>query len=203
MKKLIILTLLLLAIPAHAESWDTAGNNVTANDFIGTTNYLPFKIRTNNIERVQFNNDGMRFQSPLWYITNSNGQYVFGHSNSTGCTAIFGNVSKILNICSDGFNFTGGTVNFKTKYYIYDEGGSYTLSTTDYTVESTGGEIIVPTATGVAGKHYEIINVSQADLPMHTSNGQLIGNESEYQIPVNGSVTIVSNGSMWRIVGKS
>jgi hypothetical protein len=204
MKKLLIIALFIFsATTAHA-TWETTGNVVGANDYFGATNggVLKFKIAGQEIYRIQ--PDGMRFMKPITTITNDNGQFILNHVTSSGCTGIYGNINKILNICSDGFTFSGGAVNFKTKYYIHDDGSSYLLTATDYTVESNGGEILLPIANANnIGKHYEIINANGGDLPVHSNNGQLIGNynaESEYQIPAGESVTLVSNGTGWRVL---
>ena len=207
MKKLIILSLLLLATPAYATSWDTAGNVVTPTDFIGTTNtnaVLKFKIAGQEIYRIQ--PDGMRFMQPQITITDSNGVTILSHYTSNGCTGIFGNVNKILNICSDGFTFTNGAVNFKTNYTIASN-TAYTLTATDDTVEMESGDFILPDAIPAnKGKSYTMINTGAGDIAVRVYSGWMIGNfkqEAQYIIPSDEYVTVRSNGSMWRVVSKS
>jgi hypothetical protein len=45
------------ASPA-AQKWNTDGNQIDTNRFIGTTNEMPFKVRTNNQERFRITPDG-------------------------------------------------------------------------------------------------------------------------------------------------
>lgn len=210
--KLFILTILILtAQVTHATSWDTAGNVVTGTEKIGTINNVPFKMMVGNAERMQLNTDGIRFNgaNPIFALLNNNGQFTFLHNTTNGCTAMYANIStvpKILNLCTDGLTLTGGYINARTKYVVYPDGGTYVLTPTDYTVEFTnGGDAVIPSATPAnTGKHYEVINPSTGTLPMHTDNGTLIGNlntEAEYQVQPGQAVTIVSNGSMWRVAG--
>lgn len=188
---------------AHAASWDTAGNNVTVNDRIGTTNYLPFKIMNNNVDRVSINVDGLRFLSPLFYITNSNGQFVMGHNSTTGCTTIFGQVSNMINMCNNRVEVLGAPLVAKSNYTIAPN-TAYTLLATDETVEMESGDFILPDATPTnKGKRYELINTGDSQIPVQSSSGQMIGNniqEAQYIIPPGGSVALKSNGTMWRII---
>ena len=42
----------------NAIKWETQGNNADTSHFIGTTNPIALKMRTNNVERVRITNDG-------------------------------------------------------------------------------------------------------------------------------------------------
>lgn len=186
---------------AHAESWDTAGNVVGANDYIGSTNggVLKFKIGSNEVYRIQ--SDGMRFMKPITTITNSNGQLILNNVTANNCTGIYGNINKILNICDDGFTFTGGTVNFKTKYFTITE-PTYTATANDHTIECNQGSMIY-LPTGITGKRYEVINPHNTICTVFANGSELIGNlnpEPKYKILAGESVTIVSNGSVWRVL---
>lgn len=203
MKKLIIITLLLLATPAYATSWDTAGNNITANDWIGTTNYLPLKIKTNNVDRISVNVDGFRFWTPTFYITNSNNQYVLGHNSATGCTTIFGQVSNMINMCNNRVEILGAPLVAKTPYYTMTT-PTYTVTATDYTIECTpGGFVYLPSVTNLTGKHYEVINPYQQACTVFANGAEQIGNvtpEPKYRIMENGTAIFVSNGTVWRVI---
>lgn len=203
MKKIIIITLLLLATPAHAESWGTTGNSVTASDWIGTTNYLPLKIKTNNVDRISVNVDGFRFWTPLFYITNSNGQNVMGHNSTTGCTTLFGQVSNMINMCNGRVEILGAPFLAKTPYTIAPN-TAYTLTTTDETVEMESGDFILPDASSTnTGKTYTMINTGGGQIQVQTASGSMIGNftqEGQYILKSDESVTVRSNGSVWRII---
>lgn len=126
--------------------------------------------------------------------------------NATNTTWTLPDTDGVGALTSDGNgNLSWGQSTQSGQGYVFHtDGSTYTISANDSTIESTGGEIITPPATqSNKGKHYEIINVSTGTIPIHTDNGQLIGNlnpESEYQLPAGGAVTLVSNGSMWRVL---
>jgi hypothetical protein len=39
-------------------AWDTAGNNIGSNAFLGSTSAEPLRIRTNNVEKMIITTDG-------------------------------------------------------------------------------------------------------------------------------------------------
>lgn len=188
---------------AHAASWDTAGNNVTSTDKIGTTNYLPFNIMTNNVDRVSINMDGLRFLSPLFYITNSNGQYVMGHNSATGCTTLFGQVSNMINMCNGRVEILGAPLVAKTPYYTMTT-PTYTATANDYTIEcSAGGMVYLPAVTPTKGKHYVVLNPHTQTCTVFGNGPDLIGNSNpqyKHILQQDESVSVVSNGSVWRII---
>ncbi len=199
----IVLIVLTFAPKAHAESWGTTGNSITANDWIGTTNYLPLKIKTNNVDRISVNVDGFRFWTPLFYITNSNGQNVMGHNSATGCTTLFGQVSNMINMCNNRVEILGAPFLAKTPYTIAPS-TAYTLTTTDETVEMESGDFILPDASSInTGKTYTMINTGGGQIQVQTASGNMIGNfaqEGQYILKSDESVTVRSNGSVWRII---
>ena len=56
----IIIAVMILQLTTNAQtSWQITGNSNTANNnFIGTTNKIAFKIRTNNLVRMTINTNG-------------------------------------------------------------------------------------------------------------------------------------------------
>jgi len=198
-----IIAIFALSTQAHAASWDTAGNNVTTNDRIGTTNFLPFKIMTNNVDRISINVDGLRFLTPLFYITNSNGQFVMGHNSATGCTTLFGQVSNMINMCNNRVEILGAPLVAKTPYYIMTT-PTYTATVNDYTIECTpGGFVYLPPVANLTGKHYEVINPYPQVCTVFANGLELIGNqipEPKYKILEWESVTLVGNGNVWRVI---
>lgn len=81
---------------------------------------------------------------------------------------------------------------------------STTLQANQSTVEVTASATItLPTASGVAGKKYQIANTSDTFIDIDTSLSQTIGNCPPY-LPIriySGEVLqVISNGSDWRII---
>jgi len=205
MKKLLIITLFIFCATTAHGAWETTGNIVTATDKIGSTNGQDVSFVRGNVEKLRLTTDGLRFMSPLAWISDSNGQVFLNHYTGGG-TALYGFLgTRMVNLTANGVEITGNLI-AKTNYVYVTDGGTYTLTATDHTIEISGGEVITPASTqSNKGKHYEIINTSTGTIPVHTDNGQLIGNlnpEAEYQLPAGCAVTLVSSGAGWRIVSK-
>jgi uncharacterized protein YraI len=122
--------------------------------------------------------------------------------NATNITWTLPATDGVGALTSDG---NGNLSWVQQNYIIHTDGGTYTILSSDYTVETNATEILVPSATqSNKGKHYEIINTGDSNATLHTENGQPIGNlnpTEDYQLPAGGAVTLVSNGVGWRIVG--
>jgi hypothetical protein len=81
---------------------------------------------------------------------------------------------------------------------------NYTLAKGDRTVEVVNpSTMTLPTAVGIIGREYRIINTSTGNVIVNTTSSQTIGNKStgnELTITLAPEETlyIVSNGSIWR-----
>ena len=81
---------------------------------------------------------------------------------------------------------------------------NYTLTKEDRTIEVVNpSTITLPTAVGITGKEYRIINTSTGEVGVKTTSSQTIGNKStgnETAIILASGETlfVVSNGSIWR-----
>jgi hypothetical protein len=81
---------------------------------------------------------------------------------------------------------------------------NYTLAKEDRTIEVINpSTITLPTATGIMGQEYRIINTSTGEVGVKTTSSQTIGNKSignETAIILASGETlfVVSNGSIWR-----
>lgn len=83
---------------------------------------------------------------------------------------------------------------------------NYTLTTTDYTVDCTTGSFTVtlPTAVGVTGQIYNIINSGSGTITVATTSSQTIGNTSSDPTSINinpgSNMQVQSTGANWRIL---
>lgn len=201
MKKLIILTLLLIAPIAHGASWETTGNFVNPADMIGSYNSQDVSFVRGGAEKLRLTTDGLRFMNPLLWIADSNGQVVLNHLTGGG-TALYGfGGTRMINLTANGVEIVGNLI-AKTNYT--EVSTPYTLLPNDYTVESSSDEIIIPDATTAnKGKRYEIINTGSNIVKIHNMSGQQIGNAypiDSYLVEPDQSVTLVSSGSAWRVI---
>jgi hypothetical protein len=91
MKKLYVflVVILLSADTSHAQDWNTDGNGTLGvNKFLGTTDQVPIRIRTNNSLRAVFSGDsgwfGLKTSSPKSRFHQSGGDFLVTglHPNS-------------------------------------------------------------------------------------------------------------------------
>ncbi len=127
--------------------------------------------------------------------------------NATNTTWTLPNTDGTGALTSDGNGNLSWQTSSTSSYPAYRTATTQTdtVTATDYTVEcAPNGWEYLPTAVGVTGKHYEFINPHNAMCTVFANGSELIGNlnpEPKYKILAGGAVTLVSNGSMWRIVG--
>lgn len=78
---------------------------------------------------------------------------------------------------------------------------NYTGLTTDYYVEITAASktFTLPTAVGVTGKKYEIVNSSGGALTINTTSSQTINGALTYTIQSKSALCLFSNGANWLI----
>jgi hypothetical protein len=78
----------------------------------------------------------------------------------------------------------------------------YTIIADDDFVEVTahGVTITLPTAVDRQSKNYTIINSSDGEITLAADGSQTIQDELHQLIPSESSITVISNGSNWRII---
>lgn len=78
---------------------------------------------------------------------------------------------------------------------------SYSITVNDKYVEVTtsGNTLTLPTAVGVAGKEYSIDNSSSGNNTLATTSSQTIQGSLTQTIPSQSAITVVSNGTNWRV----
>lgn len=81
---------------------------------------------------------------------------------------------------------------------------SLTLDVSHNTVNvtATGQTITLPTSVGISGREYVLINSSSGNITVATTSSQLIGNfttATTYTLASDKSVTLISDGSNWKI----
>lgn len=76
---------------------------------------------------------------------------------------------------------------------------TYAILSTDTIVEATANSFTVtlPTAVGVTGKMYIIVNSGSGTLTVATTSAQTIGGLSPATLAQNHTMTIFSNGANW------
>lgn len=86
---------------------------------------------------------------------------------------------------------------FATGYV--QKSASYSIVETDHTIEVTSGTNTqtLPTAVGITGRHYEIINSGTGVVTVATTGGQTINGVSTQVLGEYQSVIVRSNGSNW------
>lgn len=156
MKTLSLLTgMLVLAIinPAFSQTWDQTGNAITTSSRLGSTNGLPLKFITNNVERMRVDTSGrvsINFTTPLstlavvnkgsslpnskWIVTGSPIFSAFGEN-------VGGNADFIVGMAGNAFNFrptimgrrSRGTLNAPLAVQNNDQLTSFTTSGYDGT----------------------------------------------------------------------
>jgi hypothetical protein len=108
---------------------------------------------------------------------------------------------------TNGLQVAGESVFTSTRTAYTATGVDLTLSAAHNVVAltATGLTITLPTAVGITGRSYTIINESSGSNTIATTSTQLIGNfntATTYTLPSDGGITIVSNGTKWVIKSK-
>lgn len=150
---------------------------------------------------------GMRYQTNAGlYITNVSNSNAFPSSMlvvANGGASIGANVAAPAN----GFVVAGESIFTSTRTAYTATAVDLTLSASHSVVSltTTGLTITLPTAVGITGRTYTIINESSGSNTIATTSTQLIGNfttATTYTLLSDGSVTLVSNGTKWVIKSK-
>ena len=120
-----------------------------------------------------------------------------------------GNASIGANVAAptNGLQVAGESIFTSTRTAYTATGVDLTLSALHSVVAltTTGLTITLPTAVGITGRTYTIINESSGSNTIATTSTQLIGNfttATTYTLLSDGSVTLVSNGTKWVIKSK-
>lgn len=110
------------------------------------------------------------------------------------------------NSTNDLFYTNSGAVRAQVGMWSYiAKTASYTATNSDFTVDFTSNTdtLTLPTATGITGRVYIVINSTAASICVVQSTGsQVIGNGgilTSQNIPVGSSMTLQSTGTAWRI----
>jgi hypothetical protein len=82
---------------------------------------------------------------------------------------------------------------------------NYTLTSLDHTVEVTSGTNTqtLPTAVGIAGRHYEIINTGTGVVTVATTSSQTINGVLTKTLNTNEGIIVRSNGTNWVAVSST
>jgi hypothetical protein len=80
---------------------------------------------------------------------------------------------------------------------------TYTIQTTDNTIECVSGTFTVtlPTAIGVKGKQYVIKNIGSGTITVSTTSSQTIDGNNTISLTQNDSIVVISDDSDWKIIG--
>lgn len=109
------------------------------------------------------------------------------------------NVSMVLN----GFDMVQRVLS-----YYRAITSATTLTNTDWTIDCTTGTFTVtlPTAVGILGRPYTIINSGSGSITLATTSSQTIGNTSSdptsITIGAGNSYSVISTNSNWRVTSK-
>lgn len=160
----------------------------------------------------------IKFQSPLEenFSFIHNGLTTLIDPNNTNTSAVgastltaVGNASIGANVAAptNGLQVAGESIFTSTRTAVTSTAVNLTLSASHSVVAltTTGLTITLPTAVGITGRTYTIINESSGSNTIATTSSQLIGNfttATTYTLPSDGSVTLVSNGTKWLIKSK-
>lgn len=121
------------------------------------------------------------------FISNGTVQTAIGTSLS-----VFGtnNVNAAHSTLHSLGSFAGG---------FSQKSASYTLTTTDHVIEVISGTNTqtLPTAIGITGRHYEIINSGSGVVTVATTSSQTINGQLTRVLNPNEGVIVRSNGSNW------
>lgn len=96
---------------------------------------------------------------------------------------------------------TNLTVSGSVRFGYVAKTGTYTITTTDNTIECTSGTFTttLPTAVGVTGRYYIIKNTGGGTITVATTSSQTIDGASTLTILTNKCYTVQSNGANWII----
>lgn len=132
--------------------------------------------------------------SPIPNIYSDN---IFSGMTLDGIFLASGSTSIIRN--NNGTNTSAGSV--ITSYVA--KSSTYSITTLDSVINCTSGTFTVtlPTAIGVTGREYKIINSGTGVVTVATTSSQTIDGSTTASIPIhNMSLTVVSNGANWQII---
>jgi len=145
-------------------------------------------------------------------------------SDRTGSLALGANIvvtpstytgATFLHAGGTGYTYLGGATTPTSTVHV---GGSfataYVAKTADYTatandnmikVTTAAVTITLPTAVGITGREYVIVNASSGNITVATTSSQNIGNynvATTLTIPSDGSYTLASDNAGWFIKSK-
>jgi len=208
-------------LPGIDSFWSLTGNTATdaANNFLGTTDAQDLVIRTNNIERLRFNNAVGQLlvnQAPVFnqhpLVIRANGVDVLAFQDNSGTPRWH------WNLLADGLNFVESNVD---DYRLFlENGGEVGINTDDPTerldvngtmrirdlpLVNTDLEVLVATTTGVVQKKPFVSADANNALSTGTDGGmyyqshiraagKVNANGSTNRAPLNATVTRLAQG---------
>lgn len=98
------------------------------------------------------------------------------------------------------YNFSDTSSGGSTKNYT-QVSATYTILPGDHYVEATANTftITLPTAVGIAGKSYQIKNTGAGIVTVDGSGSETIDGSTTATLATNEAITVVSNGTNWKI----
>ena len=183
-----------VAAPIWSSLWGTGGDNLinSGNQFIGSTNTVGLRFRTNNLERMVIDSTTGYVGIGLPNISATNGSIPNStlQANGSFAKAILLNDAALL-----------GTGNSVTNITLNE-----TQSTLLGNTKSTGGKdasFTLPTTLGISGRIYSFKNVGTGIvyIILFNSSQTIDGQATSYTLSAKQSITIQTNGSVWYIIG--
>lgn len=101
-----------------------------------------------------------------------------------------------------GYINNGSISNVSSYFMTSTQTSSYSLTTNDNTIILNGSSLTatLPTAVGIQGKMYNIININSSSQTISSSGGT-IGGSSTYTLSSQyNAVSVVSDGANWQII---
>lgn len=141
----------------------------------------------------------------VWFYPDASGNVDFGAYGG-------GNSTNVINIDNTiGFNTltpnSGVSINTSLSTAYVTKTSSYTLGALDYTLQFTSAATVtLPTASGIAGRIYEIVNSSSGTVIINTVSGQIFTNitstPATLSMTAKGTYVVKSDGNNWMLISK-
>lgn len=176
---------------------------------IGTTS-PSYKLDVSSSIRVQ--QDGFAvgvYSQGAWRHTGSGGAYMdFNYGGSASFVSFRNGSSLGEALRIDGFNRVGINtsnpqatldVQGSTRYMYSQKSANYSIIGSDHFIEITANSptITLPTAVGVAGLEFKIVNSGSGTVTVNTTSSQTINGTSTRTLTQWQGATFVSNGANW------
>lgn len=128
-------------------------------------------------------------------------------ATAASTVSVVGNASIGSNTAAptNGLTVAGESVFTGVRKGYVDKSANYTLTAADYFINATvsGITFTFPTAVGIAGREYVIINSSSGDITANTTSSQTIGNyttTTSVTIPSNATYVFAASGTGYKVI---